>query len=101
MGASEVDVLRLIDWLSRERGCRTVLCEGGGVLAAAFFAARAVDELYLTIVPRVLGGKDAPTFVEGPGFDPNAIPAARIASLERIGEELFLVYEFRWNATEG
>ncbi len=96
LGPSEVDVLALLGWLSSERGCRVVLCEGGGVLNARLFAARAVDELYLTIVPRILGGSAAPTIVEGDGFEPDAIPDARLVRVDRLGDELFLVYAFDW-----
>jgi riboflavin-specific deaminase-like protein len=96
LGPSEVDVVSLLGWLSRERGCRVVLCEGGGVVNARLFAARAVDELYLTLVPRVLGGATAPTIVEGDGFEPEAIPDARLARVDRVGDELFLVYAFDW-----
>jgi riboflavin biosynthesis pyrimidine reductase len=92
----EVDVLALLAWLQRERDCRVVLCEGGGVLNARFFAARAVDEVHVTVVPRILGGAGAPTMVEGDGFEPDAIPDARLASVERIGDELFLEYAFEW-----
>jgi riboflavin-specific deaminase-like protein len=96
LGQSEVDISSLLAWLSRERGCRVVLCEGGGVLNARFFAARAVDEVYLTLVPRVLGGAGAPTIVEGDGFEPDDLPDARLVSIDRVGDELFLVYAFDW-----
>jgi riboflavin biosynthesis pyrimidine reductase len=89
----------LLAWMRDTLGARTVLCEGGGVLVAELFAARAVDELYLTIVPRILGGLTAPTLVAGAGFDPDQIPDAKLASLERVGDELFLRYEFRPTAT--
>jgi riboflavin-specific deaminase-like protein len=98
LGEADVDVLRLLAWLQRERGCGVVLCEGGGVLNARFFAARAVDEVYVTVVPRILGGSTALTMVEGDGFEPDAIPNARLAGMERIGDELFLVYRFDWSA---
>jgi riboflavin-specific deaminase-like protein len=98
LGGSEVDPVRLLSWLALERGCRSVVCEGGGVLNASFFAARCVDELRLTVVPRVLGGSRAPGVVEGDGFDPDGIPDARLVSVERVGEELFLVYAFEWGA---
>ena len=98
LGPTEVDVLRLLEWLGRERSCRTVLCEGGGFLNARFFAARAVDELYLTLTARVLGGSSAPTIVEGDGFEPDAVPAGRLVSCNRSGDELFLVYAFDWAA---
>jgi riboflavin-specific deaminase-like protein len=95
-GPVDVDVSRLLEWLASERGCRVVLCEGGGVLNARFLAARAIDELYLTLVPRVLGGASGPTIVAGEGFEPGTVPDARLAQLERVGDELFLVYVFDW-----
>jgi riboflavin-specific deaminase-like protein len=96
LGTAEVDITRLLEWLGRERGCKVVLCEGGGVLTAHLFAACAIDELYLTIVPRVLGGAYAPTLVEGDGFEPDQIPDGHLQSVERIGDELFVVYGFDW-----
>jgi 2,5-diamino-6-(ribosylamino)-4(3H)-pyrimidinone 5'-phosphate reductase len=96
VGDHDVDVTALLAWLAEERACRVVLCEGGGVVNAAFFAARAVDEVFMTLVPRVLGGGDAPTLVDGPGFGPDDIPEAKLAELERIGDELFLRYELTW-----
>jgi riboflavin-specific deaminase-like protein len=100
LGASEVDVGRLLEWLARERGCKVVLSEGGGVLNAQFFAARALDELYLTLAPRVLGGSTAPTAVEGPGFDPLALPDARLTNVDRVEDELFLTYAFDWGGPD-
>jgi riboflavin-specific deaminase-like protein len=96
LGVSDVDIPRLLEWLCRERGCKTVVCEGGGVLAADFFAAKSVDELHLTVVPRILGGSNAPTCVGGSGFEPDAIPDGQLKSVERVGDELYLTYTFPW-----
>lgn len=96
LGVSEVDPTRLLSWLALERACRAVVCEGGGVLNASFFEARAVDELHLTIVPRVLGGSSAQGIVGGDGFLPDAIPDGRLVRVEHVGDELFLVYAFDW-----
>jgi riboflavin-specific deaminase-like protein len=96
LGTTEVDLLRLLEWLASERGCRVVLCEGGGALNAGLFAARAIDEMHLTLVPRVLGGTGGPTIVEGKGLAPGAVPDARLTGVDRVGDELFLSYEFRW-----
>jgi riboflavin-specific deaminase-like protein len=94
LGADAVPVDALLTWMRDGLGASTVVCEGGGVLVADLFAARAIDELYLTIVPRILGGAAAPTLAAGAGFDPDQIQDARLASLEQIGDELFLRYEF-------
>jgi riboflavin-specific deaminase-like protein len=96
LGNTDVDISDLLQWLGRERNCRVVLSEGGGVFNAELLRARAFDELYVTIVPRILGGATAPTMVSGNGFEPDEIPDARLASCERIGDELFLRYEFSW-----
>jgi riboflavin-specific deaminase-like protein len=97
LGGSYVPPLALLEWLARERGCRSVVCEGGGVLNASFLAARAVDEVHLTVVPRVLGGSRAPGVFAGDGFELDAFPDASLAQLERVGDELFLVYAFHWD----
>jgi riboflavin-specific deaminase-like protein len=88
----------VLTWLAG-RGVQTLLCEGGGALVAQLFAARAVDALHLTLVPRILGGARAPTLAGGPGFAPDEIPDPKLASLERVGDELFLRYEFAWGPT--
>jgi riboflavin-specific deaminase-like protein len=99
IGASAVPIDALLAWMRDALGAATVVCEGGGVLVAELFAARAVDELYLTVVPRILGGVDAPTLVAGAGFDPDQIPDAKLVSLERVGDEIYLRYEFPPSAT--
>jgi 5-amino-6-(5-phosphoribosylamino)uracil reductase len=97
LGDDAVAVDRLLRWLRDDLRAGTVLCEGGGVLVAQLFAARAVDEMYLTLVPRILGGgPNAPTLAAGDGFAPDEIPDGALTSVERIGDELFLRYDFRW-----
>jgi 2,5-diamino-6-(ribosylamino)-4(3H)-pyrimidinone 5'-phosphate reductase len=97
MGENDVDIPRMLAWMTQDLGVTTLLCEGGGILCAGLFAARAVDELYQTVVPRVLGGVDAPTLAEGSGFSADEIPDASLASIERIGDELYLRWDFRWS----
>jgi riboflavin-specific deaminase-like protein len=67
----EVEYARVGDDLPRlmaelpERGVRSVLCEGGPTLNSFLFAAGLVDELFLTMNPKVVGGAAALTIVAG------------------------------------
>jgi diaminohydroxyphosphoribosylaminopyrimidine deaminase / 5-amino-6-(5-phosphoribosylamino)uracil reductase len=51
------------------RGIDSVLIEGGGTLAEAFFRAQAVNKYVAFIAPIIIGGKDALTPVEGFGIE--------------------------------
>jgi len=59
-----VDLAALLRTL-REEGVRALLCEGGPRLHASLQAAGLVDELFLTIAPKLSGGELAPRIVEG------------------------------------
>jgi diaminohydroxyphosphoribosylaminopyrimidine deaminase/5-amino-6-(5-phosphoribosylamino)uracil reductase len=51
-----------------ERGVTSVLAECGGTLAASLLAAGAVDKVLAFVAPKIVGGADALTPVEGEGL---------------------------------
>ena len=51
--------------LREERGIRSILCEGGPTLNSHLLAAGLVDELFLTLNPKLSGGAAAFTIVAG------------------------------------
>ncbi|MCI0433239.1 MAG: bifunctional diaminohydroxyphosphoribosylaminopyrimidine deaminase/5-amino-6-(5-phosphoribosylamino)uracil reductase RibD [Gemmatimonadetes bacterium] len=59
-----VDVVAALAAL-RDAGLATILCEGGGRLAASLLAADAVERLYLYIAPVWLGDAAVPAFAAG------------------------------------
>jgi riboflavin-specific deaminase-like protein len=59
------DLPLLMSKLRGEHGVRSVLCEGGPTLNSHLFAAALVDELFLTMSPKVSGGAAALTIVAG------------------------------------
>jgi riboflavin biosynthesis pyrimidine reductase len=71
-------------------GVDLVLCEGGPTLCGALFTAGLVDELFLTITPRLLGGSPGPTFIDSPPLE--AETALTLLQLLRSGDELFARY---------
>ncbi len=61
-----VSMKALLRWLAGREVTR-LLIEGGGEVIASAFAAGAVDRVQWVISPRVIGGRKAPTSVEGKG----------------------------------
>ena len=59
------DLPLLMARLRSEHGIRSVLCEGGPTLNSFLLAADLVDELFLTLNPKLLGGAAALTIVAG------------------------------------
>ena len=74
------------------RGIERLLVEAGGDLLFQFVAADALDEMYLTLCPLVVGG-DAPSLADGPGFDLARLRRLRLLAAEPVGDEVFLHYE--------
>jgi len=66
-GEVEVDLARVLDELG-VLGIRRLMVEGGGTLIAGLVRAGLVDEIYTYIGSIVIGGKDAPTLADGPGW---------------------------------
>ena len=73
----------------RERGVRTLLCEGGPVLNGTLIGEGLVDELFLVIASKLSAGV-GPTIVSGPELEP-AVGMRLVAALE-AGGDLFLRY---------
>ena len=95
-GAGEIDFRLALRWLGKRWGVRRLLCEGGGELNEALFRAGFVDELHLTLCPKIFGGRTAPTIADGPGVLRLADAAGfTLKSVDRVGDELFLVYKAR------
>lgn len=83
--------------VARVRACATILVEGGPHLFARFLSDRCLDELFLTIAPRMFGrDPDHPrlSLVEGLVSGSGAAPEGGLRSLRRGGELLFLRYGF-------
>jgi riboflavin biosynthesis pyrimidine reductase len=87
-----VDLASMLATLRSEYRVKRLVCEGGAQVFRALLTAGFVDELHLTLAPRVFGGRNAPTLtgVAGP-FLPKSTNL-RLRSMEVIGDECFLRY---------
>jgi riboflavin-specific deaminase-like protein len=92
-GKREIAFAPALRWLRAKWGVTRLLCEGGGELNDALFRADLVDELHLTICPKIFGGRNAPTIADGEGFSRLAGAAAlQIRSFRLVGGEAFAVF---------
>jgi len=67
LGKSKVDIAKLLSVL-KDSGINRLLVEGGGEINWAMLANGFVDEVIVAIAPRIVGGRNAVTLVEGEGF---------------------------------
>lgn len=89
------DLTQALRTLRARHQVQTLLCEGGPALFGALLRERLVDELFLTLAPKLVGGASGPGVVSGP--PPEAPVTATLASvLERDGS-LFLRYRLGVN----
>jgi len=88
-----VDLSLSLSILRAGYGVKRLVCEGGGTLLRFFAAAGLIDELHLTICPRIFGGTGAPTLAGMPGkFLPRSTQL-RLVEMRRAGDECFT----RWS----
>ena len=91
-GRREINFRVALRWLRGKWGVRRLLCEGGGKLNDALIHAGLVNELHLTICPKIFGGRHAPTIADGHGFGHLAnAEHFRLKSIRQNGSELFTV----------
>lgn len=85
-----VDVSDLLVQLGKI-GIDSILLEGGGQLNETFIRHGLVDEVYAFIAPKIIGGKEAKTPVEGCGFAEmkDAIVLSEVET-ERVGQDILI-----------
>lgn len=94
LGRGRVDLRELLRRL-RERGVERLLVEGGGELNWSLARQGLVDELFVTLAPALLGGREAPTLLEGDGFRMAERLRLRLLEVDRREDELFCRYAVR------
>jgi len=94
-GKDEIDILKLIRFLSKEYQVNRIVSEGGPTLNDAFFRAEMVDDLFVTLSPSIIGGKSALTVSEGKGIlSLKKALRGKVVSLHQGEKEWFLQVKF-------
>lgn len=92
LGKGKIDLPALLRLLE-ERGVSTLLVEGGGETIFSFFQAGMVDLYSVYVGDYIIGGREAPSPVDGDGFRPGEHVPLRLVSVERLGGGVHLTYE--------
>ncbi|MBI4320640.1 MAG: dihydrofolate reductase family protein [Chloroflexi bacterium] len=93
VGQKDVDLNRLMSILVDDLGVKRLLVEGGPTLNFSFVDAGYADELFWTVAPKIVGGREL-TMVEGKGLDPGRVAKLKLLSAFAYNEELYLRYRF-------
>jgi 5-amino-6-(5-phosphoribosylamino)uracil reductase len=90
-GNDEVDWREVMGRFA-EAGVERICLAGGGDLVASILDQGLVDDIWMTICPVLVGGRGAPTPVDGPDRPLGHLPPVSLVTAEQIDEELFLHY---------
>lgn len=86
-----------IDWnlafkLLKEEGIEVLNVLGGSEINAQLLKAELIDELFLTLAPKIKLGEDIPTYAGGEALPREAVQSYSLVSCQPIGDEVFLRY---------
>lgn len=87
-----VDLRDMMRTLRKEHGIKRLVCEGGAQIFRALIEAELIDELNLTITPRIFGGKGAPTLTGLAGEYLRASTRLQLRDFSPVEGECFLRY---------
>jgi riboflavin-specific deaminase-like protein len=90
--AERVDFPAMLRTLRTKYDVRRLDCEGGGRVCRALLEADLIDEIHLTLCPRVFGGEEAPTITGRAGeFFAKSVPCT-LHSMKTLDGECYLTY---------
>ena len=93
-GKNEINFADAFRWLRRAWDVKRLLSEVGGELHGTLMSAGLVDELHLTLVPTIFGGRTSPTIADGPGITKIAgALQLRLTELRQHGSDIFTVFK--------
>jgi len=95
-GTTRVEIKPLFEFL-RQAGYRRILVEGGPAVLRQVLDADLLDELFLTIAPKLFGGTSAETLdlLSGPLYPSSTVKTAKLINLFSVEDEVYLRYQMK------
>ncbi|HJJ90635.1 MAG TPA: 2,5-diamino-6-(ribosylamino)-4(3H)-pyrimidinone 5'-phosphate reductase [Methanocorpusculum sp.] len=91
-GDTKIDLNLALDKLS-EMGVKKLMVEGGGTLIWSFVSQKLFDEIRVFIGALIIGGAEAPTFVDGNGFTrTEEFTRLQLQNVEKIDEGVLITW---------
>lgn len=92
LGQNRIDLNKLSQHF-RKNKLHKILVEGGPTLMASFLKENLIDEMFITVAPKIFGsGRNTKTMVENYLFPPDKVPQFKLISVKNISNELYLRY---------
>jgi 2,5-diamino-6-(ribosylamino)-4(3H)-pyrimidinone 5'-phosphate reductase len=85
----------LLAMLRRDHGVNRLLIEGGSELNAQLLELDLVDEIFMTLAPKIKLGADVPTIADGSSLSRDEITEWELISAKPVGNEIFVRYRRR------
>lgn len=97
-GVPDLDFRALVRHLRQSLDIQYLHCLGGSELNSQFLRRDLVDELFMTIAPKVKLGRNLPTYAGGEPLDRKSLLNFNLVEHHAVGDEVFLRYRRETNA---
>jgi riboflavin biosynthesis pyrimidine reductase len=94
-GTDDVDWEDALQAMRETHGIERLLVEGGSDVNAQLFERNLIDEIFLTIAPKIKLGEDVPTIADGTALNREDVQDYGLIECNRWKDELFLRYRRR------
>ncbi len=94
LGRDCVDLVGMMRILA-DLGVEKLMVEGGGTINFEFLRRGLVDEIYVAIGPRIFGGINSPTMVDGKGFSAGDALDLELLDVKRLEGLIVLSYRIK------
>lgn len=92
VGDREIDPEFFLKHIKSHLGINRFLIEGGGDTNAWFLERDLIDEIFLTIAPKIKMGEGIPTIAEGNPFDRERMTKWSLVSCKPVEDEVYVRY---------